>query len=205
MSTNNGVPGGWGTPSTLAAVMNSPASNSRTVAASVITYPSRTRKATAPAARYGGLAGRLRYALAALEMRDGTGEQIAHLLRREMTIQEAVARDGDRGRLFRDDQHGRVRFFREPERRAMARAQRFVGDFELRERQHAPRPDDLIAADQDRAVVQRRIRREDRRQQVRGDLGFHRYAGSDELLEPDVAFDRDDGARAGARQAVERQ
>ena len=35
-STNSGVPGGCGTPSTLAAVMNSPASHSVTVGASVI-------------------------------------------------------------------------------------------------------------------------------------------------------------------------
>src|SRR6266566_1916827 len=164
----------------------------------------RTRSATTAASRYGGLGGRLSHALAALEMRDGAGEQDAYLLWREVAIQQAVARDGDRRGLFRDDEHRRIGLFGEPERRAVTRAERFVGDLELRELQHAPRADDLIAADQDRAVGQRRVRREDRRHEVGRDLRFHRHTGGDELFQSDVPFDRDDRAGAGARQPVQR-
>src|SRR2546426_6307720 len=45
--------------------------------------------------------------------------------------------------LFRShDQHRGIGFFREPQRGAVAGAERFVGDFELREGQHAPGTDD---------------------------------------------------------------
>src|SRR6266404_4840391 len=114
----------------------------------------RTRRATAAASRYEGLGGRLSHALAALEMRDGAGEEIAHLLRSEMPVQESVTRDRDRGRLFRHDEHCRVALLRQPERRAVAGAERLVGDLELGERQYAPGADDLVAANQDGAVVQ---------------------------------------------------
>src|SRR5439155_7177513 len=103
--TNSGVPGGCGTPSTLAAVMNSPASHSVTVGARVITKPMRTRSATATASRYGGLGGRLTHALGALEMGDGGGEELAQLLRGELAVQQSVPRDGDRGRFVRQDEH----------------------------------------------------------------------------------------------------
>src|SRR5213075_3057058 len=106
----------------------------------------RTRSAATAASRYGGRcveSGRLSHTLAALEMRDGTREQIAHLLRREMAVQQSVTGDGDRGGLFRHDQDGGVGLLRETDRGAVARPERLVGDLELRERQHAPCPDDL--------------------------------------------------------------
>src|SRR3989442_6965622 len=117
----------------------------------------RTRKATAAASRYGGRGSesgsRLRHTLAALEMRDGTREQIAHLLRRKVAVQQPVAGDGNRRRLLRDAEHGRIGLLRQPQRRAVARAERFVGDLELRERQHSAGADDLVAADQARAFL----------------------------------------------------
>src|SRR5690348_6958285 len=51
--------------------------------------------------------------------------------------------------------------------------------------------------------MQRRVRRENGREQIRGDLGFHRHAGGNELLEADVALHRDDRAGTGAIIAVE--
>src|SRR5258708_31531527 len=125
----------------------------------------RTRNATAAASRYGGREGsanRLCHALAALEVRDGTREQIANLRRREVAVQEPVTRDGDRRRLLRNDEHRGVGFLRQPERGAVPRAEGLVGDLELRERQYAAGADDLVAADEDGAVVQRRRRAEDR-------------------------------------------
>src|SRR5258705_13934755 len=106
----------------------------------------RTRKATTAASRYGGLRGRLRHTLAALEMRDGPGEQIADLWWGEVTVQETVTRDGNGGGLFRHDQHRRVGLLRQPQRGAVACPQRFVRHLELGQWQHAPGPDDLVAA-----------------------------------------------------------
>src|SRR5438309_12095379 len=137
-------------------------------------------------------------------MRNGAGEKVAHLLRGEVAVQEAMAGDGDRGRLFGDDEYRRIGLLRQAQRGAVPRPERFVGDLELREWEYAARADDLIAANQDRAIVQRRVRWEGGGQQVGRDLRFHRHAGGDELLEPDVAFDGDDGAGTRARQAVER-
>src|SRR6267143_2657867 len=99
----------------------------------------RTRSATTAASRYGGLGGRLSHALAAFEVRDGAGEQIAYLLRREVAIQQAVAGDGDRRGLFRHDQHRRIGLLRQSQRRAVAGAEGFVGDLELREAARTPR------------------------------------------------------------------
>src|SRR2546425_12973711 len=96
-----------------------------------------TRNATAAASRYGGREGsanRLCHALAALEVRDGTGEQIANLRRWEGAIQEPGTRDGERRGLLRDDEHPGVGFLRQPPRGAVPRAERLVGDLELRER-----------------------------------------------------------------------
>src|SRR5437016_14155516 len=97
----------------------------------------RTRNATAAASRYGGREGsanRLCHALAALEVRDGTGEQIANLRRCEVAVQEPVTRDGDRRRLLRDDEHRRGGFRRQTERGAGARAEARVGGEALAER-----------------------------------------------------------------------
>src|SRR2546427_5409083 len=47
------------------------------------------------------------------------------------------------------------------ERGPVARAERLVGDLELREREHAPRADDPVAAHQHGPVVERRVRGED--------------------------------------------
>src|SRR6266496_1042306 len=122
-------------------------------------------------------------------MRDDAREKIAHLLRREMAIEEAVARDRNRRGLFRNDEDRRVGLLRQTERRAMPRAKRFVGNLELREREYAPRADDLVSANQDRAVMERRVRREDGGEQIGRDLCLHRHTRRDELLEPNVAFD----------------
>src|SRR5438552_11193048 len=53
-STNSGLPGGWGIPSTRAAVSYSGVSQSCTVGASVTAYKTKTSKVTSAAAPYGG-------------------------------------------------------------------------------------------------------------------------------------------------------
>src|SRR5213596_2594521 len=118
----------------------------------------RTRSAATAASRYGGRcveSGRLSHTLAALEMRDGTREQIAHLLGRELAVQQSVTGDGDRRGLFRHDQDGVAGVLREADRGAVARSERFDGELELRERQHAPYIDDLVQGHDDRGGWQR--------------------------------------------------
>src|SRR5260221_9245400 len=129
--------------------MNSPASHRVTVGASVIRYPSRTRAATAAAARYGGRSGSRRgHPLATLEVGDDAGEEVAHLLRREVAIEQTVTRDGNRRRLLRHDQHCGVGLLREAQRGAVPGAEGLVAHLELCERQDTARADDLVAADQ---------------------------------------------------------
>src|SRR5438094_5537291 len=111
-------------------------------------------------------------------------------------------RDG-RG-LFGDHEHGGVGLLGQSQRGAVAGAERLVRDLELGERKHAAGADDAVAPHQHGAVVQRRVRREDGGEQVGRHLGLHRDAGRDELLEPDVALDGDDGPGAGTRQPVHR-
>src|SRR3989442_7930527 len=54
ISTNRGLPGGWGMPSTYAAAMYSEVSQNCVVGASVNTYRTRAPRDTSPAQRYGG-------------------------------------------------------------------------------------------------------------------------------------------------------
>jgi len=135
---------------------------------------------------------------------DHPGEEIAHLLRREVAIQQPVTGNGNRGRLLGHDQHRRIGLFRQAQRGAVPRPERLVAHLELREGQDAPGADDLIAAHQHGAIVQRRVGREDGGDEVGRHFRFHRDAGRDELFEADVAFDCNYGAGPGARQAIER-
>src|SRR5229473_1822480 len=57
ISTNNGLPGGCGMPSTCAAAMYSDVSQNCVVGASVNTYRTRAPRDTTPAQRYGGRSG----------------------------------------------------------------------------------------------------------------------------------------------------
>src|SRR5204863_8383701 len=57
ISTNSGLPGGCGMPSTYAAAMYSDLSQNCAVGASVSTYNTRAPRATRPAQRYGGRSG----------------------------------------------------------------------------------------------------------------------------------------------------
>ena len=69
------------------------------------------------------------------------------------------------------------------------------------ERQQAGRGEDLRAADDDRAVVQRRADHEDRGEQLRGQPAVHGYAGLGVVLQPGAPLDDDE--RAVARAADE--
>src|SRR2546430_4727079 len=57
-----------------------------------------------------GLAGRRGDALAALEMRDRSGQEIPHLLRREVAVQEAVARHRDRKSTRLNSSHSQISY-----------------------------------------------------------------------------------------------
>ena len=67
-----------------------------------------------------------------------------------------------------------------------------------------PGADDLVAAHQHRAIVQRRIRAEDGGQQVGGHGGPHRRAGLEIFVQPHLALDGDDGAGGAPAQPLHR-
>src|SRR5206468_1110262 len=69
----------------------------------------------------------------AFEVRDRPGQEITHLGRGEMAVQQPVARHGDRGGFFRYHEHRGIGLFGQTERRAVARAERLIGHLELRE------------------------------------------------------------------------
>ena len=67
-------------------------------------------------------------AFAAFKVRDRSRQQVAHLLGGERAVQQAVARDGDRGRLLRDHEDGGVGFLGEPQGGAvLIRGDRIIG------------------------------------------------------------------------------
>ena len=92
----------------------------------------------------------------------------------------------------------------EPERRAMARAERALDVLRLRERKDAASPDDRVAPNDHGAIVQRRIRSEDRREQVRAHLRLHLLSALYVVAERDFTLERDDAPDPGAAQALHR-
>src|SRR2546422_351637 len=64
-------------------------------------------------------------------------------------------------------------------------------------RRPAGRGEDLAAADDHGAVVQRRARHEDRGEELRGEFSVHRYAGFAVILESGAPLDDDERAVPG--------
>jgi hypothetical protein len=81
-----------------------------------------------------------------------------------------------------------------PERGAVAGTQAAVGHGELRQRQDHAGGDDGVALDEDGAVVERAVGREQADDQVGADAGLDARPGFGVLIESDVALDGDDGA-----------
>ena len=82
----------------------------------------------------------------------------------------------------------------------MARPEPLGVDGHLGQRQERPGRDDPLVADDHRAVVERRLRGEDRAQQVGRHVAVDHHAGLGHLLEPGLALEHDEGALADRRQ-----
>ncbi len=86
----------------------------------------------------------------------------------------------------------------------MTRPERPVRYRELRQRQNHARRDDRVPLDQHRAIVQRRVRREDAHHQIRAHLRLQARARLRVFVQPHVPLDRDDRPDLRARQPVHR-
>ena len=102
--------------------------------------------------------------------------------------------------LLGHDDRDRVVLFGEAERRAVPRAEIAAHQRIDRQRQETRRRRDAIALDDDGAVVQRRSRLEDARQQVVGDHRVERNAAFDVVAQADLPLEDDDRARAARGQ-----
>ena len=87
-----------------------------------------------------------------------------------------------------------------PEGGPMARPEPLGVDRRLGQRQQRPGRDDPVVADDHRAVVERRLRGEDRAQQVGRHVAVDHHAGLGHLLEPGLALEHDERALAVGRQ-----
>src|SRR6266446_5158184 len=83
--------------------------------------------------------------------------------------------EGDSPGLLRDDEHDRVRFLGQAEGRAVTRAHVPRELRVAREGQEAARRGHASAADEDGAVVQRRVRQEEALEEVGGDERVQRH------------------------------
>ncbi len=91
-----------------------------------------------------------------------------------------------------------------PKRRAVPRPERTIDHRRLRQRKDARRADDRVAADDDRAIMQRRVGSEDRGEQVGRDLRLHHRPGVHVLVEGNLSLDGDDRADAFAAETLDR-
>src|SRR5581483_11230176 len=98
--------------------------------------------------------------------------------------------------LLRDDDRERVRLLREPDRRAMARAERLRDVRVRREGQEAAGRGDAAVLDDERAVVDRRVGKEDARHELLRHLGVEPRADVDVLVQPDLVLEDDERADA---------
>ena len=97
-----------------------------------------------------------------------------------MLYQFAVHREGDLAGLLRHDHDDRVRLLGETESRSVARAHGGAEGWVLGQRQDAFGAHNHVSLDDQRAVVQRCVRFEDRRDQRRGDLRVDADTGFDD-------------------------
>src|SRR5256884_3918596 len=112
-------------------------------------------------------------------------------VRVEVAEQLSLVRHGDLTQFFAEDQDNGVRLHREAEPGAVAGSHPLPDGPFLRQRKDAPRRQDLVPPDDDGAVVEGRVREEDRLQEFRRELaidpdaavGVHFKAGL--LLEDD--------------------
>ena len=82
----------------------------------------------------------------------------------------------------------------------MARAEALGVDGHLGQRQQRPGGEDHLVADDHRAVVERRFRREDRPQQLGRNVGVDRHAGLRHFLEAGVTLEDDERPMAIGRE-----
>jgi len=117
-----------------------------------------------------------------------------------------VAVHGDRhaAGLFGDDEGDRVAFLADPERRAVPRAQLPSRVRRARQREEAAGRPGPVTLDDDGAVVERRLRQEDRLEQIRRHDRIERHAELDVVAKAARALEHDQGADAAAGQRVRR-
>ena len=127
---------------------------------------------------------------------DGTGQpglgQVAH--------DPGALDQADLAVLLGDDDHDRIGLFGDAEGGPMTRPEALGLDRRLGQRQERPGRHDPVVADDHGPVVERRLRGEDRAQQVGRDVAVDHHAGLGDLFEARLALEHDEGALAIGRQ-----
>ena len=108
--------------------------------------------------------------------------------------------EADLAALLADDDDDRVGVGGDPERGPMAGPEPLGLDGQLGQRQERAGGDDLLAADDDRPVVERGPRHEDRDEQVGRQVGVEHHPRLGDLLEARLALDHDERAMVLAGQ-----
>src|SRR5205085_2942596 len=93
----------------------------------------------------------------------------------KIALNPATMANGNPSRLFRDnDCHG-VRFFGDPQGSPMTQTEAAIQSFPLAYRKNAGRSRDPTVSNDDSAVMQRRFRMENAKDQLDGKIGIERY------------------------------
>ena len=112
--------------------------------------------------------------------------------------------EADLAGLLGDDDHDRVGLLGDPERGPVAGPVALRLDRRLGQRQEGAGGEDRLATDDDRAVVERRPRREQRLEQLGGQVAVDHHAGLGDLLEAGLPLETMSAPAAGGGQSRRR-
>src|SRR5436190_14066694 len=103
-------------------------------------------------------------------------EPVPESFRCKIALYSSPITNRDRARLLRDNHRDRIRFFRNAETRAMPQTKTAVERFALAHWENTGRRRDPAAAQDHAAIMQRRFRMKQRKQQLRRENRVHDHA-----------------------------
>ena len=124
---------------------------------------------------------------------------------RQIAFNVAADSHADRARFFRDNHRHRIGFLGDADARAMPRSQLRREHRIHRERKKTGGGRNAVPLHNHRAVVQRRARPENRRQQIVGKPRIHSHAAFDVRAQADLPLNHDQRARLILRKKIRRQ
>jgi hypothetical protein len=129
-------------------------------------------------------------------MKQKLAEPASEFVDAQIAFEDAIVANGNLASFLRNHYGDRVGFFRQPEGCPVTQPKVTVQVLALGERENAGCRNHSVVVDDQSAVVQNRLRVEDRERKLLGIGGVQLDTGFDEGFKRDFAFHRDQGTEA---------